>query len=53
MKEFIDLIFIIVIIICLLGCYHKLSVLSHRMNMIIMVQESQQKHIDKLLDNNS
>lgn len=51
MKDSADLIFTMIIIICLVGCYSKMSELSHRMDMIIVVQQSQQKHIDKLMEN--
>ena len=53
MNDWADLIFTIVIIICLISCYHRLSILSHRIDMVIMVQQSQQKHIDKLMDKNN
>lgn len=52
MKDSTDLVFAMVIILSLIGCYHKISSLSHRIDMMIMVQQSQQKHIDKLLENN-
>jgi len=52
MKDSTDLVFAMVIIICLIGCYHKISSLSHRIDMMVMVQQSQQKHIDELLENN-
>lgn len=50
MKDSTDLLFIIIIIVCLIGCYHKFSILSNRMDMIIMVQQSQQKSINQLLN---
>lgn len=51
MKDSSDLIFTMIIIICLVGCYHKMAAISNRIDMIIMVQQSQQKYIDKLMEN--
>jgi hypothetical protein len=51
MRDLADLFFTAIVIISIIACYHRLSVLSHRIDMIIMVQQSQQKYIDKLMEN--
>jgi len=56
MKDLTDFIFAFVSIICLIVVYHKLSLVSYRIDTIISIQESQQKFIDilwtKYLENN-
>ena len=47
----VDLFYLVLIILGFAVCYHRSSVLSHRIDMIIMVQQSQQKYIDKLMEN--
>ena len=47
----VDLFYLTLIIVGFAICYHRSSVLSHRIDMIIMVQQSQQKYIDKLMEN--
>lgn len=47
----IDLVYLSVIIATFVLCYKRCSSLSHRIDMVIMVQESQQKYIDKLMEN--
>lgn len=49
----VDLFYLALIIIGFAICYHRSSVLSHRIDMVIMVQQSQQKYIDKLIENNN
>lgn len=51
MKDFTDLCFTVIILICLIACYHRLSILSHRIDMVIIVQQSQQQCIDKFIEN--
>lgn len=48
----VDLVYISLIIYSFVICYHRCTVLSHRIDMIIMVQQSQQIDIDKLSENN-
>jgi len=57
MTEFIN--YILIFIICpllVVGtviCYHRLTILSHRIDMVIMVQQSQEIYIDKLMEKNN
>lgn len=44
-----DLFYLALIIVSFAICYHRSSVLSHRIDMVIMVQQSQQIYIDKLI----
>lgn len=46
-----DLFYLALIIVSFAVCYHRSSILSHRIDMIIMVQQSQQKSIDELMEN--
>lgn len=43
-----DLFFFVIVIVGLIFCYHKLTILSHRLDMTIMIQKSQQLYLDKL-----
>ena len=38
---------------CLLWCLHRISVVSHRVDMAIMVQQSQQGSINHMLERNA
>lgn len=52
MKDYIvDLVYLFVIVATFFLCTKRCSSLSHRIDMVIMVQESQQKYIDKLMEN--
>lgn len=52
MRDLADLFFTAIVIISIIACYHRLSVLSHRIDMIIMAQQSQQIYIDRLMEKN-
>jgi hypothetical protein len=47
----VDLVYL-ALIICSFGiCYERCTLLSHRIDMIIMIQQAQQIDIDKLSEN--
>lgn len=48
----VDLFYLVLIILGFAVCYHRSSVLSHRIDMIIMAQQSQQIYIDRLMEKN-
>jgi hypothetical protein len=39
--------------VCLLWCLHRIAVVSHRVDMAIMVQQSQQSSINRMLERDS
>jgi hypothetical protein len=47
----VDLVYLSLIIYSFGICYHRCTLLSHRIDMIIMIQQSQQIDIDKLSEN--
>ena len=49
----VDLFFLALIIVGFIVCYHRSSVLSHRIDMIIMIQQSQQQSLDRCLERDS
>lgn len=54
MKYYIvDLFYLALIIVSFAVCYHRSSVLSHRIDMIIMVQQSQQQSLNRCLERDS
>lgn len=46
----VDLVYLSLSFVGFVICYHRCTLLSHRIDMVIMVQESQQKYIDKLME---
>lgn len=54
MKYYIvDLFYLALIIVSFAVCYHRSSVLSHRIDMVIMVQQSQQQSLNRCLERDS
>lgn len=54
MKDYmVDLFYLILIILGFAICYHRSSVLSHRIDMVIMVQQSQQESLNRCLERDS
>lgn len=53
MKDIMGLIAIGVLCVCLLWCLHRISVVSHRVDMAIMVQQSQQGSINRMIERNA
>jgi hypothetical protein len=49
----VDLFYLALIIVGFVVCYHRSSVLSHRIDMIIMVQQSQQQSLNRCLERDS
>lgn len=49
----VDLFYLALIIIGFAICYHRSSVLSHRIDMVIMVQQSQQDSLNRCLERDS
>ena len=49
----VDLFYLALIIVSFAVCYHRSSVLSHRIDMIIMVQQSQQQSLNRCLERDS
>ena len=45
-----DLVYLGLIIVSFAVCYHRLSVLSHRIDMVIMVQQSQEESFRRSLE---
>lgn len=50
MKDIMGLISIGLLCVCLAWCLHRISVVSHRVDMAIMVQQSQQGSINHMLE---
>jgi hypothetical protein len=46
----VDLVYVGLIIVSFAVCYHRLSVLSHRIDMVIMVQQSQEESFRRSLE---
>lgn len=53
MKDIVDLIAFGILTVCLLWCLHRISVVSHRVDMAIMVQQSQQGSINRMMERNA
>jgi hypothetical protein len=49
----VDLFYLVLIILGFAVCYHRSSVLSHRIDMVIMVQQSQQDSLNRCLERDS
>lgn len=49
----VDLFYLALIIVGFAICYHRSSILSHRIDMIIMVQQSQQQSLNRCLERDS
>lgn len=49
----VDLFYLALIIVGFVVCYHRSSILSHRIDMIIMVQQSQQQALNRCLERDS
>lgn len=49
----VDLFYLALIIVSFAVCYHRSSVLSHRIDMIIMVQQSQEESFRRSLERDS
>ena len=49
----VDLFYLVLIIVGFAICYHRSSVLSHRIDMVIMVQQSQQESLNRCLERDS
>ena len=49
----VDLFYLALIVISFAVCYHRSSLLSHRIDMIIMVQQSQQQSLNRCLERDS
>lgn len=49
----VDLFYLALIIVGFAVCYHRSSVLSHRIDMVIMVQKSQQQSLSRCLERDS
>jgi len=48
-----DLFYLTLIIVSFAICYHRSSVLSHRIDMVIMVQQSQEESFRRSLERDS
>jgi hypothetical protein len=46
----VDLVYLSLIIVSFVICYHRLSVLSHRIDMVIIVQQSQEESFRRSLE---
>jgi hypothetical protein len=46
----VDLVYLTLIIVSFAACYHRLSILSHRIDMVIMVQQSQEESFRRSLE---
>lgn len=53
MRDIMGPIAIVSLCACLLWCLHRISVVSHRVDMAIMVQQSQQGSINHALERNA
>ena len=54
MRDYIvDIFYLTIIIVCFAVCYHRSSILSHRIDMIIMVQQSQERSLNRCLERDS
>lgn len=53
MKDIMGLIAIGFLCVCLVWCLHRISVVSHRVDMAIMVQQSQQGSINRMIERNA
>ena len=54
MRDYVvDLFYLVLIIVGFAICYHRSSVLSHRIDMVIMVQQSQQQSLNRCLERDS
>lgn len=49
----VDLFYLALIIVGFAICYHRSSLLSHRIDMVIMVQQSQQQSLNRCLERDS
>lgn len=49
----VDLFYLALIIVSFAICYHRSSLLSHRIDMVIMVQQSQQQSLNRCLERDS
>lgn len=50
MKDIVDLIAFGILCVCLLWCLHRIARVSHRVDMAIMVQQSQQGSINRMME---
>jgi hypothetical protein len=46
----VDLVYLTLIIVSFAACYHRLSILSNRIDMVIMVQQSQEESFRRSLE---
>lgn len=46
----VDLVYLALIVVSFVVCYHRLSILSHRIDMVIMVQQSQEESFRRSLE---
>lgn len=53
MKDIIVPIVCGILSVCLLWCLHRIAVVSHRVDMAIMVQQSQQGSINRAMERNA
>ena len=54
MRDYVvDLFYLALIIVGFAVCYHRSSLLSHRIGMVIMVQQSQQESLSRCLERDS
>lgn len=49
----VDLFYLALIIVGFAVCYHRSSLLSHRIDMVIIVQQSQQESLNRCLERDS
>ena len=49
----VDLFYLGLIIVGFAICYHRSSILSHRIDMVIMAQQSQQQSLNRCLERDS